>query len=113
MRNNQDWYNSLSEKAKKQNISVEEVMRNDAMYLVYQQPESCFDDLKGYKLPTARNESLLEYLDTNSLEVKINGIIKAIYSDSNWLNDVKKKAEERGVSLETQLRNDAIWMINN
>ena len=59
MRNDKNWYNALLEKAKNQNQSVEEVMRNDAIYLVYQQPESCFNDLKGYKLPISRNKSLL------------------------------------------------------
>lgn len=113
MRNDENWFGSLSEKARKQNQSVEEVMRNDAVYLVYQQPESCFEDLKGYKLPTDRNESLLEIADPNSFESQIYRIINDIYSDPNWLNEVKKKAEERGVSLETQLRNDAIWMIEN
>jgi hypothetical protein len=113
MRNDQNWYNSLSEKAKSQNQSVEEVMRNDAVYLVYQQPESCFDDLKGYKLPTDRNESLLDFLDPHSFEGKIDRIIGSIKADENWLNNVKKEAAENGVSIETQLRNDAIWMIEN
>lgn len=113
MRNDQNWYNSLSEKAKSQNQSVEEVMRNDAMYLVYQQPESCFDDLKGYKLPTNRNESLVKMTELDLFESKIKRIIDDICSDANWLDEVKKKAEKSGVSLETQLRNDAIWMIDN
>ena len=113
MRNDKNWYNSLSEKAKNQNVSVEEVMRNDAMYLVYQQPESCFDDLKGYKLPTNRNESLVKMTELDLFESKIKRIIDDICSDANWLDEVKKKAEKSGVSLETQLRNDAIWMIDN
>ena len=113
MRNDKNWYNSLSEKAKNQNVSVEEVMRNDAMYLVYQQPESCFDDLKGYKLPTDRNESLVKMTELDLFESKIKRIIDDICSDANWLDEVKKKAEKSGVSLETQLRNDAIWMIDN
>lgn len=113
MRNDETWFNSLSEKAKNQNQSVEEVMLNDAKYLVYQQPESVFDDLKGYKLPTNRNESLLNFSDPNSFEGKIERIIDDIYADPNWLNNIKKKAEQAGVDFETQLRNDAIWMLNN
>lgn len=113
MKSDEDWFKSLNQKAKEQNISVEEVMLNNAEYLVYQQPESVFDDLKGYKMPTDRNESLLDFADPNSLEYKIERIINDINANPEWLNDIKKKAEQRGVSLETQMRNDAIWMINN
>ncbi|MBE6335090.1 MAG: hypothetical protein E7066_00195 [Lentimicrobiaceae bacterium] len=111
MRNNPDWKKSLEEKAKKQNQSLEEVMLNDATYMVYQQPETCFDDLKGYKLPTARNESLLTISDPHSFEYQVNEIINEIRSNTEWLNSIKEKAEKRGVTLETQLRNDAIWML--
>ena len=86
-------------------------MLNDATYMVYQQPETCFDDLKGYKLPTARNESLLSISDPDSFEYKVEQIINEIRSNTEWLNSIKEKAEKRGVTLETQLRNDAIWML--
>lgn len=109
----EDWYSSLKAQADEQNKPVEEIIHANALYLVFQQPESCFDDLKGYKLPTDRNESLLEFADSNSFESKINRIIDDIYSDANWLNDIKRKAELAGVSLETQMRNDAIWVLNN
>ena len=112
MRNDQNWYNSLSEKAKSQNQSVEEVMRNDAVYLVYQQPESCFDDLKGYKLPTDRNESLLDFLDPHSFEGKIDRIIGSIKADENWLNNVKKKAEE-SKELERQLKEFSRYSVSD
>jgi len=113
MRNNVEWYSSLKSQADKQNKDIEEVMHDNAMYIVFQQPESCFDDLKGYKLPTDRNESLTEIEDPNSLEGKVNRIIKDIYADPNWINNVKTKAKERGISLEEQLRKDALWIINN
>ena len=112
MKNDENWYNSLSEKAKKQNISIEQVMRDDATFIVYQQPETCFDNLKGYNLPTARNESLKELNDPKSYEYKINQMIRMIRADSEWLESVKRKAEENGITLEIQLKKDAIWMLN-
>jgi hypothetical protein len=40
-------------------------------------------------------------------------MIQHIYSDKNWLNDIKTKAEKNKISLEKQVALDAKWMINN
>ena len=111
MRNDANWYASLSEKAKKQKISVEEAMRNDATYMVYQQPETCFDDLKGYKLPTSRNESLLDANRPLTFDEQVAKVIREIKATPEWDNSIKEKAERNGKTYETQLRNDAIWMV--
>jgi hypothetical protein len=111
MRSDEGWFASLSEKAKKQKISVEEAMKNDAMYMVYQQPETCFDDLKGYKLPTSRNESLLDDDRALTFEENVNKMMKKITSDPEWTNSIKEKAAKNGIDFEKQLRNDALWML--
>ena len=111
MRNDANWYASLSEKAKKQKISVEEAMKNDATYMVYQQPETCFDDLKGYKLPTSRNESLLDVNRPLTFDEQVNKVMREIKANPEWDNSIREKAERNGKTYETQLRNDAIWMV--
>ena len=111
MRSDEGWFASLSEKAKKQKISVEEAMKNDAMYMVYQQPETCFDDLKGYKLPTSRNESLLDDDRALTFEENVNKMMKKITSNPEWTNSIKEKAAKNGIDFEKQLRNDALWML--
>ena len=111
MRANEDWYATLSEKAKKQKISVEEAMKNDATYMVYQQPETCFDDLKGYKLPTSRNESLLDANRPLTFDEQVNKVMKEIKANPEWDKSIKEKAERNGKTYETQLRNDATWMV--
>lgn len=111
MKNNEEWSKSIEKKAKKQNKSIEDVMRDDATYMVYQQPETCFDDLKGYKLPTSRNESLLNLSDPDSFEYKVEEVINEISLNEEWLNSIKEKAEKNGIDLKTQIRNDAIWMV--
>ena len=113
MKNDDNWYTSLSEKAKNLNMSIDEVMRNDALYILYQQPESCFDELKGYKLPTNRNKSLKKNITVLTFEEKINIIIEEIKSDPQWVKNIKNKAKSNGQTFETQLRNDAIWLLNN
>lgn len=113
MKHTPEWFASLQSQADAQNKDIEEILHNNALYLVFMQPESVFNDLKGYKLPTDRNESLLNFSDPNSFEGKVERIIDDIYADTNWLNNIKKKAEQAGVDFETQMRNDAIWMLNN
>ncbi len=59
MRHTPEWFASLQSQADEQNKDLEEILHSNALYLVFMQPESVFDDLKGNKLPTHRNESLL------------------------------------------------------
>ena len=111
MKNDNNWLANLSEKAERQNISLEECMRNDALYIVYQQPESCFDDLKGNKLPTSRNESLLDADRPLTFDEQVDKIIKQINSDSVWTNSIKEKAERNGKTFDEQAREDAVWIL--
>jgi hypothetical protein len=111
MKNDNNWLANLSVKAERQNISLEECMRNDALYIVYQQPESCFDDLKGYKLPTSRNESLLDADRPLTFDEQVDKIIKQINSDSVWTNSIKEKAERNGKTFDEQAREDAVWIL--
>ena len=111
MKNDNNWLATLSVKAERQNISLEECMRNDALYIVYQQPESCFDDLKGYKLPTSRNESLLDADRPLTFDEQVDKIIKQINSDSVWTNSIKEKAERNGKTFDEQAREDAVWIL--
>lgn len=54
MRNDSQWYQSLLQKAQEQSRSIEEIMRVDAEYLLYRQPEDFFSELKGQELPSSR-----------------------------------------------------------
>jgi hypothetical protein len=45
-------------------------------------------------------------------ELRIKYVIKKIKKDKKWLQSVKKKAKRKNVSLEKQLRADAIWVVN-
>ena len=113
MKNDENWSATLSEKAKKLNISLEECMRNDALYMIYQRPEECFDELKGYNLPTSRNESLLDANRPLTFEEQVNKVIKQIKSDSEWSNSIKEKAERNGNTFERQMKDDAIWVVKH
>jgi len=50
---------------------------------------------------------------TYEMEIKIQNNIANIKSNTEWFDAVKKKAHEKGISIDEMLRKDAIWMIEN
>ncbi len=58
IKSNVEWYNSIVEKAKNNNITTDEALYNDAIYLMNLNPEKYFDELKGDKMPISRNKNL-------------------------------------------------------
>ena len=70
-----------------------------------------------YKLGNGFIENALALLYDEETQLPVNqdviNMIQHIYSDKNWLNDVKDKAERNKISLEKQVALDAKWMINH
>ena len=66
-----------------------------------------FDELAVYAL---KNQD--EYTaDLITREEKINGYIDAIKSSPEWLENIKAKAAEQNIPLNSMLRLDAIYMV--
>lgn len=55
---NPDLYDKASHVHEKTGQSLEKVLYDDALYLLYTEPEKYFKDLEGNKLPTSRNKNL-------------------------------------------------------
>ena len=70
-----------------------------------------------YKLGNGFIENAMALLYDEETQLPVNqdviNMIQHIYSDKNWLNDVKDKAERNKISLEKQVALDAKWMINH
>ena len=101
MKNDEKWMASLSEKASSQGRELEDVMLGDAKYLLYNNPEAYFEELKEEGVPSVRNK-----------DIYIKEIKSKIYGSPEWLNDVKRKAEEWSVSLDSAVTRNAIWYYN-
>ncbi len=115
IKSNPEWYQSIVEKAQNNNVSVEETLYNDAIYVINLEPEKYFDELKGEKLPVSRNKDLVKIRDNNTISTQneLQNMINYIYSDENWLDNIKKKAEKNGISVKEQVEIDARWMLNH
>lgn len=81
------WLQSVNKKALEHNISLNAQLKIEAEYLL--------------------SEELL-----NSKE-SVEDIIVRIKSDETWMNQIKKKAAEKNISVEQQIKEDAQWTFNN
>ena len=70
-----------------------------------------------YKLGNGFIESALTLLYDEETQTPLSqdviNMIKYIYSDKKWLDNIKIKAEKNKVSLEKQIVLDAKWTINH
>lgn len=89
-----DWYDSIVEKAKANNISVDEQLKLDAEFM-------------------AGQESTKKENSVDEKEKRIEEIIINIKSDLEWFHHVKQKAIEQNIDIDTMLRRDAIWVYEN
>ena len=117
IRGNQEWYQNIVKKAQDNNQSVDEVLYNDAIYVINLEPEKYFEELKGYDMPVSRNKDLAALRKSlkNSPEPadELQNMINYIYSDQQWLQNIKEKAQQNGITLEEQVKIDARWMLTN
>jgi hypothetical protein len=87
IKNDKPWFESVNKKAIEHKITIEAQLKIEAEYLL--------------------SEELL-----NSKE-SVEDIIIRIKSDETWMNQIKKKAAEKNISEEQQIKEDAQWMFNN
>lgn len=83
-----NWLNQVKEKAAYYNMDLREMVNVDAEYMAGQKLEQ--------KAPSEEKIKVFEDL---------------IRKDPDWLESVRKKAEEQGKSLEQAIRDDAIYMV--
>jgi len=88
IRSDYKWFDNLVKSASNRGISTEEFIRDNAKYLVYQ------DNLKAKQ--------------GNNLET----YIKRIRNDSAWLEQVRQKAINKNISLDSMLNLDARWLMD-
>jgi hypothetical protein len=126
------WMQSIREKAVKNGITTEEMLKTDALYIfkenypglyemnqgleavekrIYNQPGT-IDSLKREAAFYRWNEASFIHLAAWQIyrEEDIARTSMAIRNDPNWLEHVKDKAIKKGVTLEEMIRLDAVYM---
>jgi hypothetical protein len=97
IRSSDEWLKQIENKAKEQNISIEEMINRDATW--------CYnEDYKNGKIQVS--------LSSDEKEKEISKIIDEIRSSPEWLKQIEKKAKENNKTLDEMIREDAVWLLN-
>ena len=114
---NQEWYANIVEKAKNNNVSVERELYDNAIYVINLEPEKYFPELNGTELPVSRNNDLKAIRQSikngETVTDELQDMINYIYSDKEWLEKLKEKAQKNSITLDEQVELDARWMLSN
>ncbi|MBN2683482.1 MAG: hypothetical protein JXR58_13390 [Bacteroidales bacterium] len=94
IKDNPTWLKKVEEKAKEQNISLDEMIKKDANWCLE-------DDLKNGKIKIAGIEK--------DEEIAVQAIIKEIKKNPKWLKHIEEKAKKEGKNIDEAIRDDAVW----
>ncbi|MGZ4036512.1 MAG: hypothetical protein ACXVPQ_01715, partial [Bacteroidia bacterium] len=83
---NREWYHSVVNKAIDHCIFVDEQIKKDAEYILS-------DELINTKDALEKN-------------------IESIRKNADWMADIKKKAKEKGITEDQQIKEDAQWLLD-
>ncbi|MCR5013380.1 MAG: hypothetical protein K6A28_01250 [Bacteroidales bacterium] len=108
MNSSEEWKASLQQKADAQGKPLETVMRTDALYMLFLNPEQYFPELATAH-PSPRNPMLRQCLADDPF----GRVLRNMYNDPQWYESLKQKAETRQLDLETVMIQDAEWMLKN
>ena len=106
MNRSEEWKASLQKKADVQGKPLEAVMRSDALYMLFLDPEHYFPEL-ATEHPKPRNPMLRQCLPDDPF----GRVLRNMYNDPHWMEVLKQKAETQQVDLETVMIQDAAWML--
>jgi len=129
-----DFFYWLVDKAEKQGKSMQQTLDGDATYLVDKEKEpptgkSVFDFVNAIYQNKEMMENILEYCSKSGSIVRneiirealgqyldyrkqVNEVINQINNDDDWLNNIRQKASEQNVSVEYQIRRDAVYLVD-
>jgi hypothetical protein len=130
--NDPKWMGYIRQKAKERQVSTEEMLMSDALYIFRQDFPGLYElnrSMEKIKDSIYSNPALLETIKDEAdrfrfdhatyirikawqifRETEINKTVNAILSDPPWLKDVERKAKEKGVTLEEMARLDAEYL---
>jgi len=84
------WFNEVMEKAEAKGVSLGEMIKLDAKYMLLQSDPELYYSIYG---PEA--------------------IINNILGNEEWYNTIKQSAEERNISVDERLMNEAMYILQN
>lgn len=108
------WTAKLKQRAESQGKTFEEVVKNEAQWLINDSPELFFPELNN-AIPTKRSKRVNDFFTMDSLtfiEQEIERTIKNIKSSEPQMEAIREKAVQQGKTFEQAIRDDAHWIVN-
>ncbi len=122
--NNAEWLANISEKAKQNGKSLEEMISDDAKYMSRNFLATFYKDSLKKEHPYLNNQqidSLVNQKVYALMNVELNQdkdklileMIEKIKANKEWFKTIKEKALKEHINIDEQLRRDAKWMVEN
>ena len=112
IRNTPEWYASIEEKALADGRDVELALEENAKYLLFGMPAQYFEEFAVPEVSPRRNSRVAKVL-AEIHDPQREAYRQQIFSNPEWLNLIKEKAEQKGIPLEQAVEIDIDWMIQN
>ena len=109
------WMAKLTQRAETKGMPIDEVVANEARWVIDNYPEIYLPALKD-SIPTKRSKRVNEFLSMDStaqFEWMVERTMRELRNDETQMESIRQKASERGKTDEEMLREDAIWVVNN
>ena len=112
IRNTPEWYADIERKAQAKGQEVEQALEENARYMLMGTPALYFDELDSAEPPTSRNSRIARIRAELQDPVR-EDYRQQIYRNQEWLNSIREKAVNAGISLDEAIERDIDWMLNN
>lgn len=111
---NEAWMAKVNNKASQLGLTVDAVLSDEVNYLVDNNMEDYFPELRD-SIVTKRSTRVQDYFFGDSVSFMAREIEKTVIeikSKPEMMEEMRRKAAERGTDLETTIQGDARWIVN-
>ncbi len=109
------WMDRMKEQSAAKGKPIEDIIHDDAQWLINNYPENYFPELKD-SIPTKRSKLVEAFFSKDStafIEREVERTIKAISGNEEQMKAMREKSVQQGKSLEQTIHDDALWIVNH
>ncbi|MBO4328237.1 MAG: hypothetical protein J5831_02365 [Bacteroidales bacterium] len=112
IRNTPEWIADIERQAAEKGQPVDQVLEENARYALMDTPAAYFDEFKEARVPSCRNSRVAKVLSELQDPVR-EDYRRQIVGNEDWLNLIREKARQGGITLDEAIEKDIDWMLAN
>ena len=105
-----EWYATIEQEALACGNDVEVVLEEKAQYVLMSIPGQYFKEFNKLEAPSCRSSHVAKVQSSLRDSVHIE-YRRQIYNNQEWLDDIREKARDKGISLDEAIDRDIDWML--